>query len=181
MERSLRLRFDLTEAQRQRLQLDASVLKLKDDRTQQLATVLEKLAGQAPWNDDAAFFVALNKNLPWKPPAGLMKVIRACLSERDETAKPVLDADGKPVPDSDLRDFENVPLKDDIDQYFAREVLPHIPDAWMDRSKDKVGYEISFTKYFYEYTPLRATEEIAAELLALDEETENLLREIVKG
>jgi len=74
-----------------------------------------------------------------------------------------------------------VPLKDDIDAYFAREVLPHVPDAWMDRAADKVGYEISFTKYFYEYTPLRSTEEIAAELLALDEETENLLREIVKG
>ena len=181
VERPLRLRFDLSEAQRQRLQLDATVLKLRDDRAQQLATVLVKLAGQAPWHDDAAFFAALNKILPWKPAAGLVKVIRATLGERDETAKPVLDADGKPVPDSDLRDFENVPLKEDIDAYFAREVLPHVPDAWMDRNKDKVGYEISFTKYFYEYTPLRATTEIAAELLALDEETENLLREIVRG
>ena len=85
------------------------------------------------------------------------------------------------MPDTTLRDFENVPLKDDIDAYFIREVLPHVPDAWMDRDKDKVGYEISFTKYFYEYTPLRTTTDIAAELLALDEETENLLREIVKG
>jgi type I restriction enzyme M protein len=88
---------------------------------------------------------------------------------------------GQPMPDSTLRDFENVPLKDDIDDYFALEVLPHVPDAWMDTSKDKVGYEISFTKYFYEYTPLRSTETIAAELLALDQKTENLLREIVKG
>ena len=117
----------------------------------------------------------------WKPAAGLVKVIRACLGERDETAEPVLDAEGKHVPDSDLRDFENVPLKDDIDGYFAREVLPHVPDEWMDRSKDKVGYEISFTKYFYEYTQLRSTTEITAELLALDDATENLLREIVKG
>ena len=93
----------------------------------------------------------------------------------------MLDNDGKQVPDSDLRDFENVPLSDDIDTYFAREVLPHVPDAWMDRAKDKVGYEINFTKYFYEYSPLRSTEAIAAELLALDKETENLLREIVKG
>jgi type I restriction enzyme M protein len=103
------------------------------------------------------------------------------LGERDETAAPVLDNDGNQMPDSDLRDFENVPLKDDIDDYFAREVLPHVPDAWMDRAKDKVGYEISFTRYFYEYAPLRSTEEIAAELLALDEETENLLLEVVKG
>jgi type I restriction enzyme M protein len=103
------------------------------------------------------------------------------LGVRDETAEPVRDAEGNPLPDSELRDYENVPLKDDIDDYFAREVLPHVPDAWMDRSKDKIGYEISFTKYFYEYTPLRSTAEIGAELLALDEETENLLREIVMG
>jgi len=181
VERPLRLRFDLNPEQRRRLQLDAAVLKLKDDRGGQLADALEKLAENAPWLDDGRFFVALRKALPWKPAAGLVKVIRAVLGERDEAAVPVLDNDGNQVPDSELRDFENVPLKDDIDAYFSREVLPHVPDAWMDRTKDKVGYEISFTKYFYEYTPLRSTEEIAAELLALDEETENLLKEIVKG
>jgi type I restriction enzyme M protein len=93
----------------------------------------------------------------------------------------VLTDDGQYLPDSDLRDFENVPLKEDIEDHFRREVLPHVPDAWMDRSKDKVGYEISFTKYFYEFTPLRSTAEIADELLKLDDETENLLREIVGG
>lgn len=181
VERPLRLRFDLTEQQRQLLQLDATVLKLKDDRAQELATALEKLSLLAPWNDDAIFFNALNTALTWKPVAGLIKVLRAYLAERDETAVPLLDANGNQVPDSELRDFENVPLKDDIDAYFIREVLPHVPDAWMDRSKDKIGYEISFTKYFYEYIPLRTTTEIAAELLALDEETENLLREIVRA
>ena len=181
VERPLRLRFDLSAEQRRRLQLDAAVLKLKDNRGRQLADAMEKLAEKAPWLDDGRFFAALHKALPWKPAAGLVKVIRAVLGERDESAAPVLDNDGNQMPDSDLRDFENVPLKDDIDAYFAREVLPHVPDAWMDRGKDKVGYEISFTKYFYEYTPLRSTEEIAAELLALDAETENLLREIVQG
>jgi type I restriction enzyme M protein len=179
VERPLRLRFDLNEAQRERLQLDVNVLKLKGDRAEHLAGALSKLAQQAPWND-TEFFAALEKALPWKLTAGLVKAIRANLGERDETAHPVLDADNLPVPDSELRDFENVPLKDDIDAYFEREVLPHVPDAWMDRSKDKVGYEISFSKYFYEYTPLRSTDEIAAELLALDAETEDLLREIVK-
>ena len=67
-------------------------------------------------------------------------------------------------PDADLRDFENVPLKDDIDAYFEREVRPHVPDAWMDRSKDKVGYEINFNRHFYKYTPPRPLEEIDAEL-----------------
>ena len=181
VERPLRLRYELTEDQRQRLMLDAAVLKLKDHRAQQLADVLAILAQRAPWVSDLEFFAALTDSLPWKLTAGLVKVIRTALGERHEDAEPVRDVEGKLLPDSELRDFENVPLKDDIDAYFEREVLPHVPDAWMDREKDKVGYEISFTKYFYEYTPLRSTEEIAAELLALDEETENLLKEIIRG
>ena len=180
VERPLRLRYDLTPEQRDTFALDKECLKLKDDRGEQLSAALAQLAQQAPWNDDGKFLAALTKLLPFKPSAGLVKSLRANLGVRDEAAEPVLDADGQRVPDSELRDFENVPLKDDIDDYFRREVLPHVPDAWMDRGKDKVGYEISFTKYFYEYTPLRSPTEIAAELLQLDEETENLLREIVQ-
>ena len=84
-----------------------------------------------------------------------------------------------PKPDPSLRDYEKIPLKDDIDAYFEREVKPHVPDAWMDRSKDKVGYEISFTKYFYEYQPLRSLAEIKADILKLEAETEGLLGEIL--
>lgn len=90
------------------------------------------------------------------------------------------DKQGQPKPDSSLRDFEKIPLKDDIDAYFEREVKPHVPDAWMDRSKDKVGYEISFTKYFYEYLPLRSLAEIKADLLKLETETKGLLGEILE-
>ena len=181
VERPLRLRYDLAEGQRRLLALDGVVLKLKEDRSAQLGEALERLADQAPWHDDARFFAALGEILPWKPSAGLVKALRAILGERDEAAAPVLDGEGKPLPDPELRDFENVPLKEDIEAYFRREVLPHVPDAWMDREKDRIGYEIGFTRYFYEFTPLRSTEEIGAELLALEEETENLLREIVKG
>jgi type I restriction enzyme M protein len=156
------------------------VLKLKDNRADQLASVLNVLATQAPWSSDAAFFPAVIEALPWRLTASLVKVLRAALGLRDENAEPVHNGDSHPLPDTELRDFENVALKDDIEDYFRREVLPHVPDAWMDRSKDKVGYEISFTKYFYEYTHLRSSAEIAAELLKLDEETENLLREIAK-
>ncbi|MCO5188857.1 MAG: SAM-dependent DNA methyltransferase, partial [Anaerolineae bacterium] len=78
-----------------------------------------------------------------------------------------------------LRDYEKIPLTDDIDAYFEREVLPHVPDAWLDRSQDKVGYEINFTRYFYTYTPLRPLEEIKADILALEAETEGLLAEIL--
>ena len=89
------------------------------------------------------------------------------------------DKQGNPKPDTNLRDYEKIPLKMDIDEYFAREVLPHVPDAWRDRSKDRVGYEISFTKYFYEYTPLRPLEDIKADILALEAEKEGLLGEIL--
>jgi len=181
VERPLRLRYALSSEHINTLCRDAVVLKLKDEKGLELAAALAGLAKKAPWKDDGIFFAALTKALPWKIPTGLVKTIRAYLGVRDETAEPVKDDDGQIVPDSELRDFENVPLKDDIDAYFKREVLPHVPDAWMDRGKDKVGYEISFTKYFYEYAPLRSTADIAAELLKLDEETENLLQEVVKA
>ncbi len=90
------------------------------------------------------------------------------------------DKQGNPKPDSSLRDSEKIPLRDDIDAYFEREVKPHVPDAWMDRSKDKVGYEISFPKYFYEYQPLRSLAEIKADILKLEAETEGLLGEILE-
>ena len=92
----------------------------------------------------------------------------------------VTDKQGKPKPDTKLRDYEKIPLKQDVDGYFAREVKPHVPDAWMDRTRDKVGYEINFTKYFYKYKPLRPLEDIKADILALENETEGLLREILE-
>ena len=87
---------------------------------------------------------------------------------------------GKPKPDASKRDYERVPLKDDIGKYFIREVKPHLSDSWMDRTKDKIGYEINFTKYFYKYKPLRSLEEINKDLLKLEGETEGLLKEILK-
>ncbi len=100
--------------------------------------------------------------------------------KRDEKGNIGKDAKGNPLPDSDLRDFENVPLKDDIEDYFEREVLPHVPDAWLEESKTKVGYEINFTKYFYKYKPLRSLEDIRKDILALEEETEGMIREILR-
>ncbi len=112
--------------------------------------------------------------------APVMKAILEALSERDGTADICMDKDGNPEPDTDLRDYENVPLMDDIDEYFKREVLPHVPDAWMDRSKDKIGYEINFTKEFYKYTPLRSLENIRKDILALEKETEGLMGEVLE-
>ncbi len=81
-------------------------------------------------------------------------------------------------PDPDLRDTENVPLKDDIQAYFEREVRPHVPDAWIDEDKTKKGYEIPFTRHFYRYTPPRPLAEIDADLKRLSGEIQAMLREI---
>ena len=77
------------------------------------------------------------------------------LGERDETAEICRDRDGNPEPDPELRDTETVPLKESIEEYFKREVLPHVPDAWIDESKTKVGYEIPLNRHFYRYEPPR--------------------------
>ena len=93
----------------------------------------------------------------------------------------VTDKKGNPKPDPALRDYERVPLTEDIGEYYEREVKPHVPDSWMDRKKDKVGYEINFNRYFYQYTPLRSLNEIAEELLALERKNEGLLSEVLES
>lgn len=87
---------------------------------------------------------------------------------------------GKVKPDTKKRDYERIPLTDDIKDYFEREVKPHLPNSWMDESKNKVGYEINFTKYFYKYKPLRSMSEITQDLLKLEKESENLVKEVIK-
>jgi type I restriction enzyme M protein len=99
--------------------------------------------------------------------------------ERDEKGKIVLDAKGNPKSDSELKDFEKVPMKESIKDYFKREVLPFAPDAWYDDKKMKVGYEISFTKYFYKHEPLRDLADIEKDIMLLEKETDGLLNEIV--
>ena len=110
------------------------------------------------------------------------KLFRSVFTQKDPAAEPVARGGDKEgyEPDADLRDFENVPLKDDIDAYFEQEVRPHVPDAWMDRSKDKVGYEINFNRHFYQYTPPRPLEEIDAELKRAEEKIMRLLQEVTE-
>ena len=97
--------------------------------------------------------------------------------QRDEACNIILKR-GKPVPDTSLRDTENVPLVQDIDAYFAREVLPYAPDAWIDHSKTKVGYEIPMTRYFYEYQAPEAVEDIGARITALEQDISAGLTEL---
>lgn len=95
----------------------------------------------------------------------------------DENGKPVLKK-GKKEPDTNRRDTENVPLKEDIDEYFKREVLPFAPDAWIDKNKSKVGYEIPFTRYFYKYETPKPSDEIMAEIMELTTELSGSLEEL---
>jgi len=99
--------------------------------------------------------------------------------EKDENGKIITDNKGKPKSNSNLKDIENVPMKDSIADYFKKEVLPFAADAWYDKTKMKVGYEIAFNKYFYQYEGLRSLKEIAADILLLEQETDGLLKEII--
>ena len=107
-----------------------------------------------------------------------LKAVLAALGERDETASISRDKQGNPEPDTDLRDTETVPLKEGVEEYFRREVLPHVPDAWIDHSKTKVGYEIPLNRHFYRYEPPRELAEIEVEIKVLEGEILDLLREV---
>jgi type I restriction enzyme M protein len=110
--------------------------------------------------------------------AAELKAIVAALGERDETAEICRNAKGAPEPDPELRDTETVPLKESIAGYFKREVLPHVPDAWIDESKTKVGYEIPLNRHFYRYEPPRPLEVIEADIKALEDDIVKLLKEV---
>lgn len=97
-----------------------------------------------------------------------------------KNGKVVTDKKGNPTPDSSLRDTEIIPLTEDINEYLEREVKPHVSDYWIDESKTKKGYEINFTKYFYKYKPLRSLEQIKKDILALEEETQDMIEEVVE-
>ncbi len=106
-----------------------------------------------------------------------IKNIILALSEHDDTADYVLDKSGNKTADSNLRDYEKIPLKQDIEEYFKKEVKPYYPDAWMDRKKDKIGYEINFNQYFYKYIPPRLLEDIQKDIKQITTEIQELLKE----
>lgn len=128
------------------------------------------------------------KNRSIRIPTLVKKAILDSFSERDEEAEICRDSRGEMEPDSELRDYENMPLKENVQDYFEREVLPHVPDAWInegvrdpnDGQVGKVGYEINFNRYFYFYKPPRPLEEIEAELQSTEEEITNMLKEMSK-
>lgn len=175
VERPLKLRYRMTLADKARF-LDAAPHLLDDIQA------IDKAFGREPHLDWNAVWVGIGKLLRkresrWKTPEE--RLFRTVFTERDPEAAPVRKGAGFEA-DADLRDFENVPLKQDIDAYFKREVLPHVPDAWMDRAKDKVGYEINFNRHFYKFTPPRQLAEIDADLKKAEDEILRLLREVTE-
>jgi type I restriction enzyme M protein len=176
VERPLRLRYQMTTEDKARF-LDA-VPHLLDD-----VQAIDKGLGREPSLDWDATWSQIEKLLKkresrWSSPE--KKLFRSVFTQRDAEAVPVPKGERNEgfEPDADLRDFENVLLKEDIDAYFEREVKPHVPDAWMDRSKDKVGYEINFNRHFYVFTLPRGLTEIDLDLKAAEDEILRLLREV---
>ena len=176
VERPLRLRYQMTVEDKARF-LDAYPHLLDD------VQAIDAELGHEPmkdWNSvlERIFDILHSRRSSWKKAE--IKLFRDVFTQKDPEAEPVKKENGVGFePDTNLRDFENIPLKDDIDEYFKREVVPHVSDAWMDRSKDKVGYEINFNRHFFKYTPPRPLEEIDADLKKAEEEILRLLREVI--
>lgn len=172
VERPLRLRFSVTPDK-----LAAYQATKGADQNDAFAKV------EGSFDNLPAFLKAAGINKLGK---AALKAALSCFGERDGDAQPVLDDKGNLQADGDLRENENVPLNQSIDDYFAREVLPHVPDAWIDTSKTDakdgligiVGYEINFSRYFYVYQPPRALAEIDADLKAVEAEIAALLGEV---
>ncbi len=199
----------LAESKKQKL-LDAKTW-LRDDKLFATATTLRRALGDQLFTDHNHFrdqVSATLDQLGLKLGAGDLKLLLRTASWRVDTAPPIIaklhkpgKAESDPLhgryaitingkssvveyePDPDLRDTEQVPLLEPggIEAFLAREVLPYTPDAWLDESKTQIGYEISFTRHFYKPQPLRTLAEIRADILALEQETEGLLDEIVGG
>ena len=167
VERPLRLAFAATPERTDAVFTQKPVQKLTPEVQQRLREVLAIFGPEQIWRDRSSFTTALRAALVGTGlslPVPVHTAITNALSERDETAEVCRDAKGRPEPDPDLRDTENVPWAEDVHAYFDREVRPFAPDAWINEAKTKDGCEIPFTRHFYVYTPPRPLEEIDADL-----------------
>lgn len=180
VERPLKLFMNVTADAIDDLMLSKPILKLSQSEQEAIHGFVTRINGLNVGSREK--FIAILKHEAEQDgislSATVLKALVAAFGERNEIAEVCTDSKGKIEADSDLRDTESVPLSDDVDSYFGREVLPYAPDAWIDSSKEKIGYEIPFTRHFYKYVPPRSLEEIDAELNILVAEIQTLLREI---
>lgn len=201
VERPLRLNFQATPERIARLDAEKGFTKLVSSSKKNEKARLEEIAagehrqeairkllndfavahGTTLYKDRKAFLLDLREI---DRAAGVrltgpeMKAVLGALGERDETAEICRDREGNAEPDPELRDTESVPLDEGIAGYFQREVLPHVPDAWIDESKTKVGYEIPLNRHFYQYEPPRPLEVIEADIKTLERDIMVLLSEV---
>jgi len=209
VERPLRLAVDLSPARMEQFEQTCAKTKEKEEELAQLAYRVAETLGAGPHLDFNAFMDAAQADADRhgvKLTAKRKKLLQSELCDTHEEAAPVLkkvhkagtatpdpihglfeaEVDGKPCvveyeADTNLRDSEQVPLLEEggIEAFFRREVLPYVPDAWIDADKTQIGYEISFTRHFYKPAPMRTLEEIKADIYALEKETEGLLQQII--
>ena len=201
VERPLRLNFQATPERIARLEAESGFAKLatsarkneqarieeieagkrRQEEVRNLLATFAKAHGATRYKERTAFLTAL-REVDRAAGVGLtapeLKAVLGALGERDETAEICRDRDGNPEPDAELRDTESVPLKESIAEYFKREVRPHVPDAWIDESKTKVGYEIPLNRHFYRYEPPRPLEVIEADIKTLEDEIMRMLAEV---
>jgi len=200
VERPLRLNFHATPERLARLEDESAFKNLasstkKDEaarlldiaagekRQQQIRELLAEFAKRHPEQikDRKVFLDALkpvDRDLNVRLSAPELKAVVSALGERDEDAEICRNRDGEAEPDAELRDTENVPLKESIQAYFEREVKPHVKDAWIDHSKTKIGYEIPLNRHFYRYEPPRELAVIEREIKVLEDDIVRLLGKV---
>ncbi|GAA5038690.1 N-6 DNA methylase [Actinopolymorpha pittospori] len=180
VERPLKLRFEVTEEALAELEVAKPLAKYSE--RDKLLDLLRGLVERPASFRKVEFARTLKEMLIplGKLSPAVDKAVWSAVSVSDPEGELQTDRSGDPLPDPDLRDNENVPLGEDIDDYMQREVLLHVPDAWVDHSKTKVGYEIPFTRHFYKYIPPRPLQEIDAELKDLEAQIQGLLSEVTR-
>jgi type I restriction enzyme M protein len=181
VERPLKLRFEITDETLTAVAISKALAKHLD--VAGLADAIKPLLGATWATKDEAFnavrLTMKDAGLLWPGKAPFAVALRDAIGIRDPEGEVQL-VRGQPEPDPDLRDYENVPLLDDVEEYLQREVLPYVPDAWIDHTKTKIGYEIPVTRYFYVYEPPRPLVEIDAELKSLEAEIQVLLSKVTE-
>ena len=190
VDRPLKRNFQATEERIERLKQEIAFVKIadaklkpNDPKQEDILAVLKKMPSKL-YKDSEKFSNDLKdafSHADFKLSSPLQKAIENALSERDETADPAKDSNGNLKADSDLRDYENIPVTQDIDEYFEKEVTKYVPDAWIvPETRDKIGYEIPLTRHFYVYKPLRPLEEIDVDLKANSEEIQALQKKVLE-
>ena len=178
VERTLKVRYEATDEGLERFLASKPVLMLTTGNGELRDALADafRTAGIAATTDRKTAEASVSESVRGIDGADgkLTKEMLKALAVRDDSAPPVTGTNG-PEPDPELRDTEDVPLKEDVHAYFGSEVRPYVPDAWIDESRTKVGYEIPFTRHFYEYVPPRSLEQIDAEIRQLEEEIQRLL------